>query len=229
MSNPYELPADVRGDVGKGASRRLRRLEDKVPAILYGGGEESQPLLLEHRIVRKALQQPGFSAHILTLKINGKAQKAVLKDVQRHPYKPIIMHMDFLRITGKEKLHMNVPLHFLNEDKAPGLANGGVVFHNMHHIEIVCSPADLPEAIEVDVANMELNDVIHLSEIKLPKGVESVALQHENDAPVVSVHIPRVIVEEEPVVEEAAAEGEAVEGAEGAEEAPAAEAKPAEE
>ncbi|MFN7096597.1 MAG: 50S ribosomal protein L25/general stress protein Ctc [Gammaproteobacteria bacterium] len=215
MSNQFELAADIRSDVGKGASRRLRRLEDKVPAIVYGGGEDPQNLLLEHRIVSKALQNEAFYSHILTLIIDGKKQKAVLKDVQRHPYKPRIMHVDFLRITGKEKLHMNVPVHYRNEAQAPGVMAGGVV-HTLHHIEVVCSPADLPEFIEIDLGSLELNGVIHLSEVKLPKGVEAAALQHGDDMSVASIHMPRIVAEdveveaaETPVEgEEAAAEGE---------------------
>jgi large subunit ribosomal protein L25 len=226
MSNQFELAAEVRSDVGKGASRRLRRIEDKVPAIIYGGGEEPQNLLFEHRIVSKALQSEAFYSHILTVTVNGKKQKAVLKDVQRHPYKPRIMHLDFLRITGKEKLHMNVPVHYLNEETAPGVVAGGVV-HSMHHIEVICSPADLPEFIEIDLGKLELNGVIHLSEVKLPKGVEAVALQHGEDASVASIHMPRIVAEDiEPVAEAAPVEGEAPAEGEG-EAAPETPAAPA--
>jgi large subunit ribosomal protein L25 len=214
MSNQFEVIAESRADQGKGASRRLRHA-NKVPAIIYGGGQEPTSLLLDHFAISKLLHNEAFYSHILTVKVDGKAQKAVLKDVQRHPYKPIIMHMDFLRITGKEKLHMNIPVHFLNEDKAPGaVEQGGTIFHSLHHIEVVCSPADLPEYIEVDLGSLKLNEKIHLSEVKLPKGVESVALQHGDDAIVVAIHMPKIVEEEEPVAEEAAEETPA-EGAEG--------------
>lgn len=211
MSNQFELIAEVRTDAGKGASRRLRRLGDKVPAILYGGEEQPQNLELEHRLVTKALQNPAVYSHVLTLNIKGKKQKVVLKDLQRHPYKAQIMHMDFLRVTGKEKLHMNIPVHYLNQDTAPGIAAGGVL-HTTHHIEVVCSANDLPEFIEVDLGNLELNGVVHLSEIKLPLGVESVALQHDNDISLASIHMPRIIEEEEPVAADAEETAETEEG-----------------
>lgn len=223
MSNEFELAAVVRGDVGKGASRRLRRLEDKVPAIIYGADQNPQNLVLEHRAVVKALQNTAFYSHVLTLAIDGKKHKAVLKDVQRHPYKPRILHMDFLRITGNEKLHMNVPVHFINEETAPGVIAGGVISHSMHHIEVICLPADLPEFLEADLSKLEMHGVFHLSDIKLPKGIETVAHQHGDNPAIASIHMPRVVVEDvEVVAEEAAVEGDASEEATG-ETAPTAE------
>ncbi|NNM59880.1 MAG: 50S ribosomal protein L25/general stress protein Ctc [Legionellales bacterium] len=212
MSEQFELVAEVRSDVGKGASRRLRRLEDKVPAIIYGGGQEPQNIVLEHRTVSKALKNTAIYSHILHVVVDGKKHKVVLKALQRHPFKPVIMHMDFLRVTGNEKLHMNVPLHFANEATSPGVMDGGIVSHNMHHVEIICKPADLPEFIEVDLGTLEMHGVLHLSQLTLPKGVELVAHQHGDDPAVASIHMPRVSkadIEAETPVVEVLAEGEA--------------------
>lgn len=224
----FELEVEVRADMGKGASRRLRRA-DKVPAIVYGAGEAPVSLMLDHNKTAKALSHEAFYSHILTLKSGKKSEQVILKAVQRHPAKPRINHIDFLRIRADQKLHMHVPLHFLGEEKAPGLAEGGVFSHIMSDVEVTCLPADLPEFIEVDVSGMLLDHTIHLTELKLPKGVELTALAHGvegHDLPVVTIHIPRIIEEE---VVEAAAEEAPAEGAEGA--APAAEgateAKPA--
>lgn len=191
----FKIVASARANVGKGASRRLRRLADKVPAIVYGGEKPVRNIEVEHRIIWRALQEEGFTSHVLELNIDGESEKVILKDVQRHPFKSLIMHMDFLRVTGKEKLHLHIPLHFLNQEKAPGVKQGGVL-HTEHHIDVLCNPADLPEFIEVDLATLEMNAVIHLSEIKLPKGVESTALQHGNDPVLASIHAPRVMEED---------------------------------
>ncbi len=217
MSEQFELVAEARSDVGKGASRRLRRLEDKVPAIIYGGGLAPQNIVFEHRLIIKALKNTAIYSHILHVVIDGKKHKVVLKALQRHPYKPVIMHMDFLRVTGNEKLHMNVPLHFVNEETSPGVLAGGVVSHTMHHLEVICTPANLPKFIQIDLGKLEMHDVLHLSQLKLPKGVESVARQHGDDPAVVSIHLPRVVKEDiEPVEEETpvvagSAEGDATE------------------
>ncbi len=213
----FELEASVREDIGKGASRRLRHA-DKVPAVVYGAGETPVALTLDHNKTLHALSHEAFYSHILTLHVGKKSEKVILKDVQRHPARPRIAHVDFLRVRADQKLQMHVPLHFLGEDKAPALKEGGVFSHIMSDVEVSCFPADLPEYIEVDVSNMILNQTIHLSEITLPKGIELVAFAHgveEHDLPVVSIHIPRIIEEEvvEPVVEEGAAEG--AEGAAG--------------
>jgi large subunit ribosomal protein L25 len=197
MSNQFEITAETRQDMGKGASRRLRRLES-VPGIIYGGGEPAQALTLNHRELKKALENEAFHSHILTLAINGKKQKAVLKDLQVHPFKPRVLHMDFLRITGKEKIHMQIPLHFKGDDIAPGVKDdNGVVSHLISSVEVVCLPDNLPEFIEVDLSHLKLDEIFHLSDLKLPKGVELTALAHGNDQPVASIHIPRII--EEPV------------------------------
>ena len=213
----YSLTAKARDDLGKGASRRLRRL-DEVPAVVYGGKDPAQSITLEGREIKHALENEAFYSHIISLKVDGKAEDVILKDVQRHPYKPFIMHVDFLRVRADQKLTTRVPLHFINEDKCPGVKlDGGGISHNITELEIQCLPKDLPEYIEVDMGEMTLEDTVHLSDLKLPEGVESVELMHgeEHDQPVASIHIPRAIVEEEP--EEAEVGAELEEGAEGEE------------
>lgn len=196
----FEIEANVRHEIGKGASRRLRR-EEKVPGVIYGGGKEPVALTFEHKHVAKSLENEAFYSHILTLKTGSTSERVILKDVQRHPYKPRIAHVDFQRVRADEKLHMHIPLHFKGGDEAPGVKDaGGVISHIMSDVEVSCLPDNLPEFLELDLSQMQLNDILHLSNIKLPKGVEIVALTHDDDKPVVSVHIPRV--EEEPVVEE---------------------------
>src|SRR5579872_2181778 len=151
MSTVFELTAEPRQQFGKGASRRLRRLEDKVPAIMYGAGEAALPLSLNHKQVKKALENEAFYTRILTIHLGGEKLQAVLKDLQRHPYKPRIQHMDFLRITGKEKIQMTIPLHFSGGDIAPGVKESlGVVSHVISSVEVRCLPRHLPEFIPVD-------------------------------------------------------------------------------
>lgn len=200
MADIFELSAETRSEIGKGANRRLRQLASKVPGIIYGAGKQPTPISVSHNSLMNALKNEAFYSHILTLDVDGKSEKVVLKDLHRHPYKPQLIHVDFLRISATEKLYMNVPLHFKGEDVAPGVKiGGGVVSHLMNEIEIRCLPADLPEFIEVDVSNLELNASIHLSELKVPKGVEIVALSHgkEHDQSVVSIHRPHVSTEPE--------------------------------
>ncbi len=194
----YTLTAKVRGDLGKGASRRLRRSGDEVPAIVYGGKDSAQPITLEGRVIKKALEQESFYSHIIKLDVEGKVQDVILKDVQRHPFKPVILHVDFLRVLADQKLTTRVPLHFINEDKCIGVKQqGGIVTHNFTDLEIQCLPKDLPEYIEIDVIDLKLDETIHLSDIKLPEGVVSVELMHgaEHDQPVASIHLPRAAVE----------------------------------
>jgi large subunit ribosomal protein L25 len=213
----FELEAEVRADVGKGASRRLRHA-DKVPAVVYGAGEAPLSLTLDHNKAIHALSHEAFYSHILTLKVGKKTEKVILKDVQRHPAKPRIAHVDFLRVRADQKLQMHVPLHFLGEEEAPGVKEGGVFSHHMTDVQVSCLPNDLPEYIAVDVSKLALDQAVHLSELNLPKGVELVAFAHGvegHDQSVISVHIPRIIEEE--VVEVAAEEAAAAEGAEGQE------------
>lgn len=195
----FELEASVRHDMGKGASRRLRR-EEKVPGVIYGGGKAPVSLTFEHNKMLKSLENEAIYSHILTLKTGTDSERVILKAVQRHPFKPRLLHVDLQRVRADVKLNMHVPLHFIGGDVAPGVKEGrGTVSHIMNDVEIACLPDDLPEFIEVDLSGMQLNQILHLSDITLPKGVEIVALTHDDDKPVVSVHIPRV--EEEPVVE----------------------------
>lgn len=197
-----EVNATVRHDKGKGASRRLRR-QEQVPGIVYGGGKEPVSLTLEHKEIVKSLQQESFYSSILTLKSGKKREKVILKALQRHPFKPRIMHVDFQRVRMNEKIHMHVPLHFIGDNVAPGVKEeGGVISHVMSDIEVSCLPDALPEFIEVDVSAMKLNDILHLSDLKVPEGVEIIALSHDDDKSVVSIHLPRV--EEEPEPEESA-------------------------
>ncbi|MDM7861197.1 50S ribosomal protein L25/general stress protein Ctc [Alteromonas sp. ASW11-36] len=176
----FNLDATVRTDLGKGASRRLRHA-DKVPAILYGGDQAPVALTLEHNKVIQAQEFEAFYSHILTLNVDGKEVQALVKDMQRHPFKPKVTHIDFQRVIAGEKLHTNVPLHFLNEDKSPASKAGGIAEHHMTEIEITCLPKDLPEFIEVDVADLEMDVTLHLSDITLPKGVSSVELAKEDE------------------------------------------------
>ncbi len=209
----FEFDAETRKDVGKGASRRLRHA-NLVPAVVYGGGEEAASLTLNHDKVVVALKQEAFYSHILTLKTAKKSERVVLKAVQRHPAEPRVLHIDFLRVRADQKLHMHIPLHFLGEEDAPGVKEGGAFSHIMSDVEVSCLPDNLPEYIEVDLSNMALDQVIHLSDIKLPKGVELIAFAHGvegHDLPVVTLHIPR-IVEEEVITD---AEEVTAEGAEG--------------
>ena len=198
----FELNAELRHDQGKGASRRLRRAHDKIPAILYGGGEAPQAITLDHKKIMHALENQAFYSHILTINIDGKKQQAVLKDLQRHHFKKAIFHMDFLRVNATDLINMHVPIHFIGEASCPGVKAGGIVNHRMIDLEIRCLASALPEYIEVDISKMALDESIHLSQIKVPKGVQIVALSHgqgsEYDHAVVSIHVPkRAIVEEE--------------------------------
>jgi large subunit ribosomal protein L25 len=213
----FELDADVRIDIGKGASRRLRHA-NKVPAIIYGAGQAPVSLTLDHNKVSHALSHEAFYSHILNLKIASQGEQVILKAVQRDPAHPRINHIDFLRVRADQKLMMHVPLHFIGDEEAPGLGEGGVVYHAISDVEISCLPANLPEFIEVNTSAMKLDETLHLSDLKLPEGVELVAFSHGvegHDLPVVSIHKPRIIEEE--VVEAPAAEGEAADAAKTAE------------
>lgn len=210
MAISFELNAEPRNDQGKGASRRLRR-SGKVPGIIYGAHQDAQAITLDHNEVFLSLQHESFYSHILTIKIGKDAQQAILKDVQRHPARNMITHLDLLRVSADEEIRVNVPLHFINEATAIGVKQqGGVVSHNLAEVEVACLPKHLPEYIEVDIANLELGHSLHLSDLKLPEGVSLVELSHgdAHDQPVVAIHHPRVTVEEEetPAVEAATAE-----------------------
>jgi len=214
MSESFEINAELRSDSGKGASRRLRH-EGKLPAIVYGGGKESVSLTLDQNEMGLHLKHEAFYSHLLTLKIDGKKQKAIMRDIQRHPAKDMIMHIDFLRVSASETIQMHIPLHFLNEDIAIGVKQqGGVVSHLMSDVEVSCKASNLPEYIEIDLVDLEAGSAIHMSEIKMPKGITLAGLAHGDQA-VVNIHMPRGISEEEEAEEtpaeggeEAAAQGE---------------------
>lgn len=188
MSLSFELDAVSRSDTGKGASRRLRKT-GMVPGIVYGAGKDPEMISVAHNILLQHLDHEAFYSHILTLNVDGSAQKVVLKDLHRHPSKPFIMHLDLLRVRDDEKIKMHVPLHFLNEDKAVGVKAGGKISHAIVDLEISCLPKDLPEYIGIDVAEMDIGDALHLSDIKLPEGVEipQLGLGDDHDLPVVSI------------------------------------------
>lgn len=200
MSIDFTLDAESRSDMGKGASRRLRRT-GRVPAIIYGAGVEPESISLEHNKVMHDLENEAFYSHILTVNVSGKSQKVILRDLQRHPAKPIIMHMDFLRVRDDQEIHIHVPLHFIGDDTCVGVKmEGGQVSHQMIEVEVTCLPKDIPEFIEVDVTELHVGDSIHLSELKLPEGIKLTALSHGegHDQQVVNVHATKVAVEEEP-------------------------------
>ena len=197
MKESFVVNAELRNDQGKGASRRLRHA-GKVPAIVYGGKDAALSLSLNHTQMAKHLETEAFYSHILTLKYDGKEQQAILKDIQRHPAKPVLMHFDFQRIFADVAIRMEVPLHFKGEDIAPGVkAGGGVVEHHLMQVTVECLPKDLPEFIVVDLSNVELNQAVHLSQLPLAPGVSLVELKQGKDPSVAAIHIPRVI--EEPV------------------------------
>ncbi|WP_347332088.1 50S ribosomal protein L25/general stress protein Ctc [Marinimicrobium locisalis] len=210
MSEEFKLNAEAREDLGKGASRRLRRLEGKVPAIVYGGKKKPAPIMLSQKELTKQLESEAFFSHIIELNIDGKAENVILKDLQRDPARGFTKHADFQRVSKTTKLHTSVPLHFLNEETAKGVkVQGGKIVHNMVQLEVTCLPADLPEYIEVDVADLELGSSLHISDLKLPKGVESVELSHgeDHDQPVVSINKPRGMASGEAEGESGDAEG----------------------
>jgi len=214
MSDDFDLIAELREDQGKGASRRLRR-EKKVPAIIYGAGRPPRSLAFDHNKVLLKLENESFYSSILNIKVGNKSQDAILKDLQRHPAKNQVMHMDFQRIVADEVIRMNVPLHYIGEDVAPGVKEGGgSVSKLMTDVEIVCLPRNLPEFIDVDVSELELDAMLSMSDIELPEGVEIPALAQgpEANRPIVSIHIIKeVVIEEEEELEAAAG---LVEGAE---------------
>lgn len=198
MATEHKITATRREVGGKGASRRLRRTA-QIPAILYGGSAAPQPLQLDHEKVWLASQNEWFYSSILDLEVDGQVQKVLLRDMQRHPYKQLIMHLDFQRVDENQALRVKVPLHFLNQEKSPaGKTAGVVVTHELNEIEISCLPKDLPEFIEVDLAGLKVGDIVHLSDLKLPAGVEipELRLGKEHDVAVVVAKHGREEVEE---------------------------------
>lgn len=204
-----EINAELRTDLGKGASRRLRH-QEKLPAIVYGSTDPVS-LTIDQREVRPHIANEVFYSSIVSLKIGGKAEKVIVRDIQHHPFKIDVMHIDFQRIDAKKKMHIHVPLHFTGEDVAPGVKSGGVVSHVANEVEIECLPKDIPEFIAVDISALELGESIHLTEMTMPKGVTLTALNHgdeNHDTAIVSIHTPKVVKEETEEAPAAAAEEE---------------------
>jgi large subunit ribosomal protein L25 len=191
MADIFELNAEPRSDVGKGASRRLRRLSDLVPAVIYGGDSDAQSISLQHKDIHRALENEAFYSHIVTIKTGKQKDEVILKDLQRHPAKDRIMHVDFQRVSRDRKITVQVPIHFLNETTCIGVKrDGGAISHLLSEIQIECLPGDLPEFIEVDMLNLEVGDAIRLSDLTMPANVDIVALTHgePNDQTVAAVH-----------------------------------------
>lgn len=213
----FEINAEPRDARGRAKSRRLRR-EGKVPAVVYGGSSEPVALTLDHNALKHQLDNEAFYSHIISLKIaGGGTEDVVLRDLQRHPSRPFVQHVDLLRVVAGEVLRMAVPVRFTGEEKAPGvLEEGGILSRNLNEVEVECLPRDLPEYIEVDCSALTLHDAVHLSDLTLPDGVTLIDLSQDEDEDltVVSVQLPRAAVEEE---DEEAADAEAAEGEDTAE------------
>lgn len=211
MSTDYHINAEPRTDSGKAASRRYRR-EGKIPAVVYGAGKENISLLLDHHEIFHSLETEGFHSAIIKINVGKSTEQAILRAVQMDPVKPNVLHVDFQRVSATEKLHIAVPVHFVGEEEAPGIkTEDGIMSHNITEVDVSCLPADLPEYLEVDVSGLHVNESVHLSDLKVPEGVEITALLHEGEDEVVaSVYLPQMEVEEEEGAEgeEAAAEEE---------------------
>ena len=200
-----EIKAEPRKLQGTGASRRLRR-ESKVPGILYGAGKDAQPIQLDHKDLFFKLKLESFHASILDMEMGSEKLQVLLRDYQMHPFKQMILHADFQRVAADRKIHMRIPLHFVNADVSPGVKlAGGQVQHVQNDLDITCLPKDLPEFIEVDLMELQAGHSLHISGMKLPAGVESVALAKGEDLTVATVVIPRVVAADEEVAEAAAA------------------------
>ncbi|RPI12098.1 MAG: 50S ribosomal protein L25/general stress protein Ctc [Lysobacterales bacterium] len=221
MKTSFELAAEFRDGQGKGASRRLRRV-NKVPAILYGGHREPRALALDHTRLMLMLDNERFYSTIINLRVGDVSQAAVLKDVQRHPAKNAVLHVDLQRVLENEKIRITIPLHFKNEAVAPGVKKGGVVSHLRNDVEVSCLPKDLPEFVDVDLSGVDMNQMVYLADLEMPEGVEIPELTHGRNSPVVSIHHARAEEVETPAAEAAAGAVAAPAAA-----APAAGAKPA--
>ena len=201
MSTNFTINAKSREDTGKGASRRLRRLTGEVPAIIYGGKKDAEKISILHKDITKALENDAVYSSIISVSIDGKAEDTIIKDIQRHPAKQIILHMDFLRVSKTTKLQTRVPLNFINEDTCIGVKlGGGLIAHTMTDIEVSCLPKDLPEAIDVDMAEVDVGQIVHLSDLTLPDGVESVSLSQgaDYDLTVATVNKQKAVEIDEP-------------------------------
>jgi len=207
MRIAFELSAEPRNDQGKGASRRLRH-SGKVPAILYGAHAEPTRLALEHHKLLALVGDEKFYSSIISINVGTQKQPVIVKDVQMHPARNAVVHVDLQRVLETEKIRLHLPIHFKGEAASPGVkTQGGVVSHHMADMEVICLPKDLPEYIELDLSGMNLNDSLYLADVKVPPGVTISALAHGANPPVVSIHAPRV-AEPEPTAEAAAAPAE---------------------
>ena len=203
MKTSFELAAEFRDAEGKGASRRLRRA-NKVPAILYGGHREPRALALDHTRLMLMLENERFYSTIINLRVGDVTQAAVLKDVQRHPAKNAVLHVDLQRVLENEKIRIAIPLHFTGAAAAPGVKAGGLVSHLRNEVEVTCLPKDLPEFIDVDLSGLGMNQMLYLADLKVPEGVEIPELSHGRNSPVVSIHHARAEEVETPTAEAAA-------------------------
>lgn len=209
MSEEFNLIAEMRDDQGKGASRRLRR-QGKVPAIIYGAGREPRSLMFDHNKVLQQLEDPSFYSSILNIKVGDKSRAAIVKDIQRHPAKRRILHIDLQRIVEDEKIKMQIPIHYLGEEEAVGVKlGGGTVSKLMTELEISCLPKDLPEFIEVDISELELDQMLNVSDINLPEGTEISELLIEQNPAIVSIQEIKEIIEEDIEGEDTEGESEA--------------------
>lgn len=193
MTVEFTLNAEARSDLGKGASRRLRRLASQVPAVIYGGDKAPVSISLLAKEVAKLLENEAAYSHVIALTVGGAVETVVIKALQRHPAKGHVLHADFVRVVAGQKLTAHVPLHFLNQETSVGVKQqGGEVSHSAVEVEVSCLPKDLPEFINVDMANVEVGQILHMSDLVLPAGVELVALAHGKDLPIANIHASRV-------------------------------------
>ncbi len=218
--NEFEVIAEPREALGKGASRRLRRA-GVVPGVLYGAGKDPVAVSLEASRLRKQMENEAFFSHVLTVKVGEEESQVVVKALQRNPANDEVIHLDLQRVSSTEELHIRVPLHFTNEEDSPGRRHGGVISHLMVDVEVGCLPKDLPAYIEVDMVSLDVGDSLHLTQLVLPEGVRLMALVHDpdQDSTVVTIQHPQKLEEEEPT-EEGEEEGELAEGEEGPVDAP---------
>jgi len=208
MSEEFNLIAEMRDDQGKGASRRLRR-QGKVPAVIYGAGRDPRNLMFDHNKVLRQLEDPSFYSSILNIKVGEKSRAAIVKDIQRHPSKKQIIHIDLQRIVEDEQIKMQIPIHYLGEEDAVGVKiGGGTVTKLMTELEISCLPKDLPEFLEVDISDLELDQMLNVSDISLPEGVEISDIMKEQDQAIVSIQEIKEIIEEDIVDEDSESDGE---------------------
>lgn len=208
----YTLTASVRHDLGKGASRRLRRADQQVPAIVYGGEKAPQPISVDKTSFYKAMEDEAFFSSVITLKVDGKPLQVVVRDLQRHPYKPLVTHADFLRIDATHEITMRVPLHVVGQDESKAIKEQDGELHQLvADVEISCLPRDLPDYLEASVADLELGGTLHLSDLKVPAGVTILELTHgeDHDQAIANVTKAKVLQTEEEEAEEAAAAAEA--------------------